>query len=144
MLRLLALIGAASLPVVYFAVPDFRETTFGQSALFNLASLAGLGLILVGDYISISSWLIWISRQIAKISYSLYLTHLSDLAIFSELLVVRGVAGFLIFILASIVVAIALYGIVERPFLRLRNARFAELDSSAVGNYGTLRDKAVV
>lgn len=132
-LRLLALIGAASLPVVYFAVPDFRDTTFGQSAFFNLASLAGLGLILVGDYLSISPWLIWTSRQIAKLSYGLYLTHLSVLAILSELLFVGGFLGFLIFILASIVVAVVLYGIVERPFLRLRNARFAELDSSEGG-----------
>jgi peptidoglycan/LPS O-acetylase OafA/YrhL len=118
----------AGLALVAYAVWLFADRVSLAGSLFGFPILSvGLGLLLASG-VSANGVLARVripgAATLAMLAYSLYLTHKAvmhlDRLLLADWLPLKGITGLAIYGASSCAVAVALYLLVERPFLRFR------------------------
>ncbi|OBY91309.1 hypothetical protein A6723_024995 [Pseudomonas sp. AU11447] len=130
---------AVGLSVIFFVCgyvaswPDssLNESYAIRSSIFTMASLGGVGLVLLGITSKIRCNISFVTERISRWSYSAYLANLPVLMLLMKFKVpvtdsLSCIALFLAFIFLTFLVSALVYKFFEAKILRLRDKKFSE------------------
>lgn len=121
---LTALLLLCGLYVALLPMEAMAASFFNRTFLFTFTSFGCAGVVIASLDLKLPSGLERAVSQLAKISYSAYLVNLPVLIVLNQFVVNDGIAGmlwFLVFHLATFLLALVLYQRYELVFYRIRD-----------------------